>query len=114
MTAVSFNGEITMSDESARKSAIKQYLTSNGIRANSKGYKVLFYAILQASYYPEMSCSDLFEEAARILSAESPKPVDASKAYRNAHYAIKNSKNGAYEGGPYAFIKSCSIELESM
>ncbi len=103
-----------MSDDAARKNAIKQYLSDNGIRATSKGYKALFYAILQASYYPELSCSELFNEAAKTLSAESSKPVDGAMAYRNAHYALKNTKNGSYSGGPYDFVKSFSINFESL
>lgn len=103
-----------MSDENARKNAIKKYLSENGIRANSKGYKALFYAILEASYHPEMSCSELFDNAAKTLSAEGSKTIEGNTAYRNAHYAIKNTRNGAYEGGPYDFIKSCSIDLETM
>ena len=102
-----------MSDE-AKKNAIKQYLSDNGIRANSKGYKALFYAILEATVHPEFSCSELFDEAAKVLSLENGKEVDGKTSYRNAHYAIKNTRNGAYEGGPYDFIKSCSVNLESM
>ena len=102
-----------MGDEN-RRSAITKYLSDNGIKANSKGYKPLFYAILEASHNPDMSCLELFDAAAAILSKESSKHIDGRGAYRNAHYAIKNSKNGSYEGGPYDFIKSCSIGLENM
>ena len=102
------------SNDAMRKDVIKKYLHEQGIKANSKGYKALFYAILEASNHPEMSCSELFEAAASILSNEGQKKVDGKTAYRNAHYAIKNTRGGSYNGGPYDFIKICSIELESM
>lgn len=102
------------SNNENRKEIIKKYLHDKGIKANSKGYKALFYAILEASEHPELSCSELFESAAAILSSESQKAIDGKTAYRNAHYAIKNTRGGSYDGGPYDFIKSCSIELESM
>ena len=100
--------------EEKRKDAIKKYLSENGIKPNSRGYKPLFYAILEASNYPDRSCNELFDNVAEILSKEGVRAVTSKSIYRNAYYAIKHSKNGSYEGGPYDFIKSCSIELESM
>ena len=102
-----------MSDDK-RKAIISQYLSDNGIKANSKGYKALYFAILEASYHPELGCLELFEAVSSQLSKENGKPVDGRGAYRNAHYSIKNSKKGSYDGGPYDFIKSCSVKLESM
>lgn len=101
-----------MGDEK-RKEAIKKYLQDNGIKPNSKGYRPLYYAILEASHHPDKTCSELFDNAASILSGDG-KPVSQSIAYRNAYYAIKHSRNGSYDGGPYDFIKSCSVELETM
>ncbi len=102
-----------MGDEN-RKAAIMKYLSDNGVKANAKGYKPLYYAILEASYHPDMSCLELFDAAAGNLSKESSKAMSGKTAYRNAHYAIKNTKNGSYKGGPYDFIKSCSVALENM
>ena len=102
------------SNDANRKEIVMKYLREKGIKANSKGYKALFYAILEASHYPDKSCSELFDAAALELSSEGLKKIDGKTAYRNAHYAIKNTRNGSYDGGPYDFIKSCSIGLESM
>lgn len=101
-------------NEEKRKQAIKRYLADKGIKPSSRGYKALFYAILEASCEPDKPCMELFDVAARAMSSESSNQFSGDRAYRNANYAIKNSKNGSYEGGLYEFIKSCSIELESM
>ncbi len=101
-------------EEKEKKEIIMRYLLDNGIKPNSKGYKLLFYAILEAASYPDRSCTELFDGLASMLSNEYNKVVTPQNAYRNAYYAIKNSRNGSYNGGPFDFIKSCSIELEKM
>lgn len=100
--------------DNRKKAYIRDYLSDSGIKANSKGYKALYYAILEAVEHPGYSCSELFEKAAEKLSAENKDAVTGHVAYRNAQYAIKNSMNGGYVGGPYTFIKSCSVKLEIM
>ena len=100
------------SHDEMRKERITEYLKKMGISTSCSGYKALFSAIMIASRKPELSCAEIFSETALELIGPSVTKEQEKTIYGNAYYAIKHNKSVKYEGGPFNFIKDCSVELE--
>ena len=80
--------------DNRKKAYIRDYLSDSGIKANSKGYKALYYAILEAVEHPGYSCSELFEKAAEKLSAENKKTIEAIGVSGQQHGFVPLDKDG--------------------